>query len=279
MNADSVIAASPTRSPVDLPTLLSIAALVSVLSVMLHEALGHGGSCLLLGGHAKAWGAFYFDCDYAGLSVMDRRLVAAAGNTVNLLTALVAFLALMASVRTSNAVRVFWWLLLAENLMIWAGYFLFSGVSGLGDWGGSIDGVLQGLNVNLWRIVLTLGGAALYVLAVFLAARHLVDVLGGEAAGRVRRTRTLTLPAYLIGGVVAVLIGLLNPEGIFIVLASAAAATLGGTSGLVWLPVVMPRSAVSRRPALTLERNWVWIGFSVTAVILYAVVLGPTLTF
>jgi len=274
---------TPTRPAIDLPTLMSVAAVVSLLSVVLHEAAGHGSSCLLLGGHARAWSAYYFDCDYAAMSVIGRRLVAAAGNTVNVLTALVAFTALRTTHRNmSDTTRVFWWLLMTENLMIWAGYFLFSGVSGIGDWGGSVDGVLQGLNVNLWRVVLAVGGTVLYVLSVLFCARQMAGLIGGDASSRERRTRALTFPAYLTGGVLAVLIGLLNPQGVVIVLTSAAAATLGGTSGLMWLPSVLPRSAqhiADASSALTVTRQWRWIVAAAVGTVTYAAVLGPTLTF
>ncbi|MGH7412241.1 MAG: hypothetical protein ACREJ6_14440, partial [Candidatus Methylomirabilis sp.] len=72
-------------------------------------------------------------------------------------------------------------------------------------------------------------------------------------------------------------IGLLNPHGLIIVLISAAASSLGGTSGLAWMMQLLDRKKSSFAGPLSLERNWPWViaGFVVT--MLYALILGPTL--
>src|SRR6187402_1620702 len=98
----------------DLPTMIAIAAIAGVVSTQLHEALGHGGTCLALGGRIAEWGAFYVNCDVPAVAPpMIARLVAAAGSTINLLTALVAFALLRATPERRPRARFFWWLMFA----------------------------------------------------------------------------------------------------------------------------------------------------------------------
>ncbi|MEI9904062.1 MAG: hypothetical protein WDN06_08795 [Asticcacaulis sp.] len=78
-----------TTQRIDLPTVAGIAALAYVLTTLCHEGLGHGGACVLVGGHPTAWGAYYFDCDEDGLPSLAGRIVAAAGSTVNLILAVI----------------------------------------------------------------------------------------------------------------------------------------------------------------------------------------------
>ena len=63
--------------------------------------------------------------------------------------------------------RYFFWILAALNLLPGAGYFIFSGMFGFGDW----QEVIRGLpNQVPLRIMMTMFGAALYVAVVRLIA-------------------------------------------------------------------------------------------------------------
>jgi len=75
-------------------------------------------------------------------------------------------------------------------------------------------------------------------LIIYLSLRKMDKLIGGEGTARVAQAEKLALTSYLTGTVMSVLIGLLNPHGIIIVITSAAAATLGGTSGLAWMDAV-----------------------------------------
>jgi hypothetical protein len=155
---------------------------------------------------------------------------------------------------------------------------LFSGVSGLGDLGTSRDGALY-LARPAWlcRLALAVFGGAAYCLVIYLSLGRMDQIIGGEGNERVGRAQRLALTSYLSGGLMSVLIGLLNPQGFIIVIISAAASSLGGTSGLAWMMQLLDRSKSSPAAPLTLDRSWAWViaGFGVTAV--YAVVFGPTL--
>ena len=261
---------------VDILTVAGIAAVAEVVTTLLHEGLGHGGACLLVHGRPLGWGAYYFDCDTAGLSVWAGRIVAAAGSTVNLAVALLLLPLLNARLKATGrhgAGTVFLWLMVAMNAFTWAGYYFFSGVAGIGDWGG--DGVLAGVaQPLLWRIPMAIVGMALYLwLARFLMTR-LADLTGSAREGMMR---AISWTAYATAGVVAVLVGLLNPQGFIIVLISSMASSLGGDSGLFWGLWWRDRSRVGEGLDFSLPRNWAWVAAGIVAAGLYAWFFGPTL--
>ena len=260
----------------DVPTVMAIAALAGAIATQLHEGAGHGGACLALGQHVREWGAFYLDCDTHGAPPMVGRLVAAAGSTMNLLTALVALLLLRATPPSRPHARFFWWLLVALGGFNWAGYFLFSGVSGIGDWGR--DGVFHGVSGwPFWRALLALGGGLLYWRWAIAAMRQLARSTGEDEEGRRQARRLAWISYWAIGGT-ALAIGLLNPIGLFVLLASAVASSFGGPSGLLWAPSYIRPGAAAAAP-YRLARNWAWITAGAVAVIAEGLILGPSLRF
>lgn len=263
---------------VNLFTVAGIAALAYVVTTLAHEGLGHGGACLAVHGKAMAWGAYYFECETKGLADWAGRAVNAAGNTVNLILALIFATILkadLANPRRHGSWTVFLWLMFTINAYTWAGYFLFSGVAGIGDWGTHDDAVLHDVpNAWLWRAVMAIVGMGLYLWLVRVSAGLLARIVGGD---RMDLARKLSWTAYLTGGIVAILIGLLNPVGFMIVLISSMASSLGGTSGLFWGMRLMKRD--TKGVDFDLGLNVVWIGLGVVAAVAYAFLLGPTITF
>jgi hypothetical protein len=73
-------------------------------------------------------------------SLYPDRVVQAAGTLVNLAAGAASLLASSRLGARANA-RYFFWLLGALNLLPGAGYFMFSGIFGFGDW----NAVIQGL--------------------------------------------------------------------------------------------------------------------------------------
>lgn len=261
---------------IDLPTVVAIAAIAGLVANQLHEAAGHGGACLALGRHVQAWGAFYLDCDTRAAPVRVVRLVAAAGSTMNLVTAILAAALARATPASMPRARFFWWLLFAISGFDWAGYFLFSGASGIGDWGQ--DGVFSGVHGwSLWRILLAVGGGLLYWAWAIVAMRRLAKLTGADEAGR-KLARRLSWTSYFTIGCIALAIGLMNPVGLFILLASAIASSFGGPSGLLWGPNSIREGAPAAQP-LAITRSWSWIVVAVAVVLAEGLILGPTLHF
>jgi hypothetical protein len=268
-----------SHSPnIDYITLISISMLAYAVTTILHEYLGHAATCAFVGGSVKELNAFYVDCQYGTISDLSIRLVAIAGPFVSLIAGLVGFGLIRRLKHGSSHASYFLWLFSTISLMTATGYLMFSGVLDLGDFGTTRDGALFQLAPEwLWRGAITMLGLAGYIGVVIFTLRAIDSLLGGETTQRVARAQTLALVSYLSGAGMAILIGFLNPNGIVIVLISAAASTLGGTSALAWMMQLLKRDEKTAFPLLSIQRDWRWVGVSLVVIILYAVVFGPSI--
>src|SRR5262249_42265552 len=125
----------------------------------------------------------------------------------------------------------FLWIFTTLNLLMGAGYFLFSGLGNIGDWAVVARGTTSPL---IWRPAIAVFGGALYFLLARQSAQWLGALVGSDELS-MRRARLLTIPPYIAGGLLYCVSGLFNPVGPVLIAISAAAASFGGASGLVWL--------------------------------------------
>jgi hypothetical protein len=267
------------QSGSDAVTVAAVAIIVYALCTFLHEGVGHGGACLLAGGGPKILSSMHFDGDTQGLPDWAPRLIAAGGPLVNLIAAWLAFGALRRLRGGEPVLRYALWLFAAVNLFLGTGYFLFSGVAGIGDW----SAVFRGLSPAwLWRVPLALIGGAAYWLSVRLALRRLAPFYTGRTpAERVARANRLMLIPYFSGALLDCVAGAFSPAGIGLILISAAPATLGGTSGLAWGAQLLWGEAIplGSEDPLTIPRSWGWILSAGVVALLFISFLGPGIRF
>lgn len=269
-----------SKIKIDLPTLIAISAFSFMFATALHEHAGHALACALLGGHIKELGAFYVDCEYESLSEMGNRLVALAGPLMSLIVGLIGLILFDRTSKLNPQLKYFIWLFATVNLMIAAGYVLFSGVAGIGDLGTGQYGVFyQAQPEWIYRVGLAALGLASYYWVIRVSIQKMDTFIGGDGVERVNRAQMISLVSYLTGGLVAVLIGLLNPYGLVIVLVSSVASSMGGTSGLAWMMQLLNRKKNTGDAPLAMERSWSWIAVSVVFLLAYALIFGPTLYF
>jgi len=265
--------ASNSTPAVDPLTIVAIGLMVGVLADFIHEGLGHGGACLLVGGKPTLLTSMNFGWDDTGSSRWALRAVAAGGTIANLLAGALALAMLR---RRSSLVHLhyFLWLFAAVNLYVGTGYFLYSGMSNIGDWANFIAGLPGHW---LWRGLLTLLGGASYFLCVRMMLVKAAPLTGGDPALRYRRANLLMLIPYFAGGIMGVIAGALNPEAKALLLISAVAASLGGTSGLAWGPQMLrdPDWLVSSKPPAAIPRHWGWIVAGLLLAVLFVLILGP----
>jgi hypothetical protein len=265
----------------DWPTIAAVAALVYAACDILHEGVGHGGVCLLTGGAPVSMSSVHFECSQEGL------WVSAGGTLVNLAAGLLswALLQLTASAGRSRhpTARYALWLFMTVNLMQGCGYFLFSGVGNIGDWAMVVRGRDP---VWAWRGGLALLGGASYLMVVVLALRSLREFLAGDPDEQRRQARRLTLVPYLAGGLLSIVAGAFNPVGMILVAISAAAASLGGTSGLAWMTNLLGRPntpfAAAGAPdgaPIGIGRSRAWIAAGLLAAALFIALWGPGFRF
>ena len=272
----ALVTAADTRGSqrTDVVTVVAIAALAYALANIGHEAIGHGGACVVLGGKPLVLSSVHFECGEESISAAARRLVAAAGTVVNFLAAGISLFAMrIAGVRRPR-LAYFLWLFTTINLLMGAGYFLFSGLGKIGDWASVCDGIPP----LVWRPGLAVVGGILYYIFARSAARWLRPLVGSDEAA-VRRARGLAVPSYIAGGALYCISGLFNPVGPILIGISAAAASLGGTSGLLWLTqFVRGTDNVSINP-VSISRSMAWILAALMVAIVFIGVLGASIRF
>jgi len=261
----------PITRSLDVLTITAIAVFAYMLDNILHEGLGHGGACVVTGGQPLVISSVHFECSN------DTLLVVAGGTLINLFAG--AFFFLLGRLTSPNYPRwkYFFWIAMTINLYTATGYFLFSGISGIGDWAIFIQGFSHQW---LWRIALTILGAITYYLAARISLLELRPLIGSDKDERYRRARRLTTLPYFVGGILMCIAGAFNPQGAILILISAAASTFGGTSGLLWATPWLRRGAMipygPPREPLPLPRSWPLIIASGATAIAFIAILGPS---
>ncbi len=257
----------------DALTIGAIAVFAYVLASVLHEGLGHGGACYITGGKVLMVSTVAEDCS------ADNQLVIAGGTLVNAATALVCFfLARMTSPKAAR-LRFFLWLTMAVNLYDAAGYFLFSGIGGFGDWAVFIKGFQPQW---AWRVAMTVFGAAAYALSARFVLFEMRPLIGSDPAGRLFRARRLSKISYFTGGILACIAGALNPNGLILVALSAGASTFGGTSGLLWALNWFRGKDIplgSFEEPTPIRRSWAWIASASVLAAVFIGFIGPGVHF
>lgn len=256
---------------IDLWTLVGLALLVLPLLTMGHELAGHALTCLGLGHAPSQLGAYYVECP--GTSGWGKRLVAMAGTGMDVVLAMCGYLAWRQL--QAPLPRLAAWMVFAVKGMVAAGYWMFSGLTNLGDWGPAAGG---GIGALPWPWLCRLGLFAVGLVVYVAVTRRAIDMLramlgGGMHAWRTQRTVALT--TYVVGGVSAVLVSLLNPLGLVITLVSAVASSFGGTAGLFNVAYARRRSGPAS--AFVIARRPVILVLGLVVTLLFAAVLGPTI--
>lgn len=248
-------------------TLAAIGILAYMVANVLHECVGHGGTALLLGARHVVFSTVALD------SSLDSKWIDAAGTLVNLAAAIPLWFVLRRAKLLSSHAYYFLLLTLAFNLFTGTGYFLFSGIIGIGDWAGVIQGLPFPL---LWRTLMTAVGVVSYYTAMRLFARLLEPFLGSAEDPR-PRSRRLCITPYISAGALATLGGLLNPAGIKLLFISALPSTLGANFGLLRMDRVL-RVKASNAERGPMERSAAWIGAAAIFGLVYVLVIGRGVT-
>ena len=238
-------------------TIVGMAVLASAAATLLHEGVGHGLIAWLRGDIPTELTSNHLS------SMRPDRWVDAGGTLVNLFVGTLSLLASRAAGDSAN-LRYFFWILGALNLLPGAGYFLFSGVFGFGDW----QEVIRGLPYQAaLRIAMTVLGAALYISAVHLLAMAVRPFCSHRASYNV----VGRLP-YFAACLFSCAAGALDPLGLKLFLISTVPAAFGGSSGLLWADRLFPPKLAERALLVCRQPTW-WIA-AVVLGLFYIVILG-----
>lgn len=258
------------RQQVDWLTIVGWGALLMPILTMWHEIGGHAAACAVQGGRVATIGAFYVEC--TGLGGWPAAVVACAGVAVNAALSLAAYAGWRKA--SADAARLVLWLVWVSEAFVAAGYFCFSGATGAGDLGTGAQGDLSWLPVpHAWRVAEIIVGVGAYGLLVRGAIRSLNAMLGSGALTRAARRRIAHV-YYMACGVGAVLVGLVNPVGLFITIMSAAASSFGGLAGFI--SIGFAARGPDRPRNFVIERSWWIVVAGAICLSAFAVLLGPS---
>jgi hypothetical protein len=258
-------------------TVAAIAVLVYLLAAVIHEGIGHGATCALAGGKAITVTSVYCECNDRDLSRNRQRMIEAGGTTANLLFGLSFAAALVLFRPASPTWRYFLLLSAMVNLFQSGGYLMISPFADFGDWKAFLEGLSSKL---VWQLTLTAIGILISVAALYFGRKEIEPFCGAVNPFRGQQAWLLTALPYVTGALASCVIAFLNPIDKSLVVTSAAAATLGGTSWLLWVGYLTGiQAAKSELPPATVESNWILIMLALAALMTWAVTLGPGISF
>lgn len=233
-------------------TLIAIAFAAYLAADVAHEGLGHGGTCMALGGRMLLLDTTYESCS------IQSRWIDLAGPLMGIVVALAAW---FGARRARENARVFPVLLFAFAAFWNLGYMIKSGLTYSGDWHFAIAGLEP---AGVWHIALAVAGVALYIGAMRMLASVWPD-------GSDMPSARFALIAYVAAAVLSAAGGLLDPRGPETVLTDALPSSLGSI-GLVLMSF--------RRPAgVALPVSWAWIAAGAVSAVVFVRLLGPGVRF
>jgi hypothetical protein len=165
--------------------------------------------------------------------------------------------------------RFFLWFFAAVSLLDGAGYFLFSGIAGAGDWAAVIAGLPR---QGVLRMAMAIFGAVFYYLCVKLLA----DGVRPFVASPPEYNIVGRLP-YLAACIFYCIAGAFDPLGIKLLFLSTIPAAFGGLSGLLWADRLLPRTAPAH--PLTVEPAPAWWWTAAIFGVAFVVFLGHGINF
>ena len=248
-------------------TIISMAVLAIAISSALHEAVGHGLIALLRGD---------IPTELTSNHLSDLRpdlIVDAGGTLVNLAAGTLAMTASYLSGCRAN-LRYFLWLVGCFNLMDGSGYFLFSGILGLGDWQQVIAGLPHYVAL---RIGMSLVGVVLYGFVVQTIARLLEPFCPDTTD--LSLYNTLGRIPYYASCFFYCLAGAFDPLGLKVFFLSTIPAAFGGNCGLMWADRFLARRSADRGVPLTVPRQSAWWIAAVILGSFYILILGRGIHF
>ena len=245
-------------------TVAAISLMALCLVTFDHEALGHGGMCLALGGHIRVLTSSIFRCDIRSM------WIAPAGPFGNLLGGTLALLFVPLVPHRSTNVRLFL-IFVAGLAFFWEAGYLIAAMRGRdGDLYFAAQDFL-GEPSLWWRITGVVAGVGLYVLSARWASRAL-SALWPDAALARRVART----AWVTASIGAILAAVASGDG----WAALKAALEIGAGTFPWL--LIPRqSRTQADPAapLCIERSRTIIAVSLIVFAVFVATLGRGLRF
>jgi hypothetical protein len=245
-------------------TLFAVACSAYLVADLAHEAFGHAGACLALGGKSLLLSTTYEACS------IRSRLIDGAGPLAGIAAALLAWTWLRLAPPKAIAARAFLCLTFAFAIFWNVGYLIKSGLTDQGDWAF----VIAGLEPRLaWHIGLTVLGIILYGASMRLLGTAVVRNFPADGEQGMRPL-FFALTAYLAAGLLSAAAAFFDPRGASTILTDALPSSLGSI-GLVWVGYFLNKRRPDLRIPIRLAPGWILAGLVCTA--FFVAILGPGL--
>jgi hypothetical protein len=240
-------------------TIAAIAILAGCVAAAAHEAMGHGGACLLLGGAITRLTSVYFQCTAHGT------WIAAAGPIGNLVAGALAWIANMLLPDRAIRARLLMILTMAFSIFWFAGYLIYSAALNDGDLYFVARDLVGQPGLGLRAAAIAMGVAAYWVgiRALRTSARSL-----SSDAWLVRKRLMQSWLAASVSACIAALAYAPDRLGAM----QQAALEIGATSlpMLARLPIGVTGAALDGQ----ITRSWPWICASIVVFALFVATLG-----
>jgi hypothetical protein len=235
-------------------TVAAIMVIAFMLACVAHEVVGHGGMCMIVGGHVNLVSSVYFRSTGGGV------LTDAAGPLMNLFVGAVCWFLLGRWTAPPILWRLFLVLAMGFNLFWGAGCFILSAVTNTGDWAFVLR-QLQLEPVWVWRIVLGVLGIFIYRWAMRLLASQLP--IG-----------TPLFVPYLATGIFSCFAALFFFGPVVPALREAALEGFGVGIGLLLLAPNRPEQKTNSQPDLVVPDGKAWLFTVIVLAIIFIATLG-----
>jgi hypothetical protein len=249
-----------TESKENVGTIAAISLLAYASADIAHHVFGHGAACLMLGGRIISLTSVFVNCSLTGATID------LAGPFANLIVGLVALLTVRFTTRASSAVRLFYILAAAFNLLWFALQLVSSAARKIDDWASALHQVQVSEPVRYGMIAI---GALGYLLTVRVIATCMAAFARPGA-----RARTIVLSAWLTAGAIACATAALDHHpGITLRHAIPQAMVL--SIGLLFVPARASKLSGSVPNAAPLSFSFVWVAAAFIVGTASIFLLGP----
>lgn len=245
----------------DLVTIAAIGLVAYTSADVGHHAVGHGASCLALGGRIRSLSSIFVDCSLTGAAID------LAGPCANLAIGAVALLAARLATHTSASMRLFIVLAAAFNLFWLELQLVFSAATRTDDWAEPMRYFHAAEPV---RYPMIAAGVLAYVWTVRTVAAQMAAF-----ALPLARARKIVGAAWLTAGGIACATAANDPHAVAALLRHAVPQSLLLSIGLLFVPTRAARLASSVNAAMAIDFSVPWVVVAALVGVASILLLGP----
>jgi hypothetical protein len=258
----------------DRHTVIAIGIIAYAGANISHEIIGHCNVAALLGTRCRLLSSTYIPLvkDITEIPAWKYNLILVAGSAANWAVGLICLWLLRTWRAAQPGLRYFLWLSMCVNLFLPSTYMTVAPIIKYGDAYYLISN-LPGQFI--WRGALVLMGASLCWLSFRLCRAEFGRLIGCGGSSVRGIAWELIAPAYVAGGVITVMSGLLSQLEFKWAQLQAAGGTFGLTVWLLLLPLSIPETPTPAEHPFNVPRSLRWIVAGALTGLTFIGVLGP----